>query len=194
MLVDTFSLNDGEKVFCHSIVLPLAVVHVLLEHQKATDSRRLFPSPIKECSPLAPTSVRKSCKRFGASRMQKSIPATSMRTAWKNTSANWQRWLRKLKQQSHRKKGNQIKSKRSAKTRKSPSGTQIPEGDFFAVCWRLCGQKFFEEFQSPVKVAKNKIKHPKSEDFRCFLELLGGFEPPTSSLPRMRSTYWATAA
>ncbi len=32
-------------------------------------------------------------------------------------------------------------------------------------------------------------KHPKSEDFRCFVELLGGFEPPTSSLPRMRSTY-----
>ena len=26
-------------------------------------------------------------------------------------------------------------------------------------------------------------KHPKPEDFRCFLELLGGFEPPTSSLP-----------
>ena len=31
-------------------------------------------------------------------------------------------------------------------------------------------------------------KHPKSKDFRRFLELLGGFEPPTSSLPRMRST------
>ena len=26
-------------------------------------------------------------------------------------------------------------------------------------------------------------KHPKSKDFRCFLELLGGFEPPISSLP-----------
>ena len=32
-------------------------------------------------------------------------------------------------------------------------------------------------------------KHLKSEDFRYLLELLGGFEPPTSSLPRMRSTY-----
>ena len=31
-------------------------------------------------------------------------------------------------------------------------------------------------------------KRPKSKDFRRFLELLGGFEPPTSSLPRMRST------
>ena len=28
--------------------------------------------------------------------------------------------------------------------------------------------KIFEEFQSPVKVAKSKRKHPKSEDFRCF--------------------------
>ena len=27
-------------------------------------------------------------------------------------------------------------------------------------------------------------KHLKSSDFRCFLELLGGFEPPASSLPR----------
>ena len=29
----------------------------------------------------------------------------------------------------------------------------------------------------------------KNRSFRGFLELLGGFEPPTSSLPRMRSTY-----
>ena len=32
-------------------------------------------------------------------------------------------------------------------------------------------------------------KRPKSEDSRCFLELLGGFEPPTSSLP----TDWAAS-
>ena len=32
-------------------------------------------------------------------------------------------------------------------------------------------------------VLKSNEKHPKSEDFGCFLELLGGFEPPTSSLP-----------
>ena len=31
-------------------------------------------------------------------------------------------------------------------------------------------------------------KSLKSMDFRD-VELLGGFEPPTSSLPRMRSTY-----
>ena len=38
------------------------------------------------------------------------------------------------------------------------------------------------------KVAKSKRKHPKSGDFRCFLELLTRFELVTSSLPRMRST------
>ena len=39
------------------------------------------------------------------------------------------------------------------------------------------------------KVHKTKKKPPKSEDLSgFFLELLGGFEPPTSSLPRMRST------
>ena len=31
-------------------------------------------------------------------------------------------------------------------------------------------------------------KHPKSKDFRCFLELIARFELATSSLPRMRST------
>ena len=31
-------------------------------------------------------------------------------------------------------------------------------------------------------------KHPKSKDFRCFLELLGGFEPPISSLPMLKGT------
>lgn len=33
------------------------------------------------------------------------------------------------------------------------------------------------------KVAETKRKHPKSEDFRCFLELLTRFELVTSSLP-----------
>ena len=37
--------------------------------------------------------------------------------------------------------------------------------------------------------AEKAKKSPKSCDFGDFLELLGGFEPPTSSLPRMRSTY-----
>ena len=34
-----------------------------------------------------------------------------------------------------------------------------------------------------------KEKSTEDRSLRCFLELLGGFEPPTSSLPRMRSTY-----
>ena len=37
--------------------------------------------------------------------------------------------------------------------------------------------------------SKNKGKSSEIRRFRSFLELLGGFEPPTSSLPRMRSTY-----
>ena len=43
----------------------------------------------------------------------------------------------------------------------------------------------FEVYEKPIFCNK---KHLKFEDFRCFVELLGGFEPPTSSLPRMRST------
>ena len=39
-------------------------------------------------------------------------------------------------------------------------------------------------FSAPQVVKICNKKHPKSEDFRCFLELLGGFEPPTSSLPK----------
>ena len=33
--------------------------------------------------------------------------------------------------------------------------------------------KLFEEFQSPVKVAESKRKHPKPEDFRCFCGAAG---------------------
>ena len=38
------------------------------------------------------------------------------------------------------------------------------------------------------KTLKSKEKHPFSLENGCFLELLGRFELPTSSLPRMRST------
>ncbi len=34
-----------------------------------------------------------------------------------------------------------------------------------------------------VKIKIRSKKRLKSEDFRCFLELLGGFKPPISSLP-----------
>ena len=54
---------------------------------------------------------------------------------------------------------------------------------------------------SPKSVKKDAVwlfqeqsKNPWKHKVFKGLELLGGFEPPTSSLPRMRSTYWATAA
>ena len=45
-----------------------------------------------------------------------------------------------------------------------------------------------------VSLMKNSKRKNLETEVSRFLELLGGFEPPTSSLPRMRSTYWATAA
>ena len=45
----------------------------------------------------------------------------------------------------------------------------------------------FEVYEKPIFCNK---KHPKFEDFRCFLELLGGFEPPTSSLPSGFGTFF----
>ena len=42
-----------------TIILPLSVVKVLMEHQTVTASRWMFPSPVKEDSPLDPASVRK---------------------------------------------------------------------------------------------------------------------------------------
>lgn len=46
-----------------TIILPLSVVKVLMEHQTVTDSRWMFPSPVKEDSPLDPASVRKKLQR-----------------------------------------------------------------------------------------------------------------------------------
>ena len=45
------------------------------------------------------------------------------------------------------------------------------------------GQAVDPHFDPHLKVHFCNEKHPKSEDFRCFLELLSGFEPLTSSLP-----------
>ena len=63
-------------------------------------------------------------------------------------------------------------------------------------------QTIFPHFNPPVGRGKmtaglrNKIdaKKPDSRKNQAFLELLARFELATSSLPRMRSTYWATAA
>ena len=45
------------------------------------------------------------------------------------------------------------------------------------------GQAVDPHFDPHLKVHFYNEKHQKSEDFRCFLELLGRFELPTSSLP-----------
>ena len=45
------------------------------------------------------------------------------------------------------------------------------------------GQAVDPHFDPHLKVHFYNEKHPKSEDFRCFLELLTRFELVTSSLP-----------
>ena len=52
-----------------------------------------------------------------------------------------------------------------------------------SVCGILCGQRKSAELYSPKKFpkAKENTRNPKISG--VFLELLGGFEPPTSSLP-----------
>ena len=77
------------------------------------------------------------------------------------------------------------------KIRKSRTGGTIllPGTLVSIVSFRQVGQTVDPHFDPHEKVQIRNKKHPKSDDFRCFLELLPGFEPGTSSLPRMRSTY-----
>ena len=49
-------------------------------------------------------------------------------------------------------------------------------------------QGFLKVFDAP-QGFHLKQKPRNHNDFRAFVELLGRFELPTSSLPRMRSTY-----
>ena len=56
------------------------------------------------------------------------------------------------------------------------------------------GQAVDPHFDSHLKVHFYNEKHPKSEDFRCFLELLGRFELPTSSLPNIYRLFFLVAA
>ena len=58
------------------------------------------------------------------------------------------------------------------------SGTQLR-----SVCGILCGQRKYEKPYSAKKLrkAKENTRNPKISG--AILELLGGFEPPTSSLP-----------
>ena len=52
-----------------------------------------------------------------------------------------------------------------------------------------CGSTLTHTLTHRLNWSKSKEKVLFSLENRTFLELLGGFEPPTSSLPRMRSTY-----
>ena len=54
---------------------------------------------------------------------------------------------------------------------------------FFSVCGLLCGQSVDHLSLLSQNATKCKEKPPFSHEKGGFLELLGGFEPPTSSLP-----------
>ena len=64
------------------------------------------------------------------------------------------------------------------------SGTPIR-----SVCGILCGQRKSAKLHRFQKLQKSKENTRNPKISGAVLELLGGFEPPTSSLPRMRSTY-----
>ena len=51
-------MEPKTKATVRTIVLPRPVVEVLREHRQVTDSRWMFPSPVKEDSPLDPSSCR----------------------------------------------------------------------------------------------------------------------------------------
>ena len=57
-----------------------------------------------------------------------------------------------------------------------------------STCGSGCGSGSCPTFCPTPKSAFLQQKGTENRSFRCLLELLGGFEPPTSSLPRMRST------
>ena len=84
------------------------------------------------------------------------------------------------------------KQKKDAKYRRGgKTSSPVLFGSFrtFRCVGHGVGQAVDPHFDPHLKVHFYNEKHLKSEDFRCFLELLGRFELPTSSLPRMRSTY-----
>ena len=56
-----------------------------------------------------------------------------------------------------------------------------------SVCGIVCGQRKYEKIHSAKKLQKAKENTRNSKISGVFLELLGGFEPPTSSLP---SDFW----
>ena len=74
---------------------------------------------------------------------------------------------------------------------KQPIFLSAPLSPFprISACGSRCGSGGCPAFCPTPESAFLQQKSTENRSFRCFLELLGGFEPPTSSLPRMRSTY-----
>ena len=62
-----------------TIVLPASILHLLGEYRKTTDSRWMFPSPVKEDSPRDPTACRKALSRILERAGCKHIPFHSIR-------------------------------------------------------------------------------------------------------------------
>ena len=52
------------------------------------------------------------------------------------------------------------------------------------------GQAVALHFDQHLKVRFLQQKSIENRSFRCYLELLGGFEPPTSSLPKSRGRFY----
>ena len=67
--------------------------------------------------------------------------------------------------------------------KRASEGALPSEACLFPVCGLFCGQRQKPKF----KLSKIVVKSKKTPAFYaksgCFVELLGGFEPPTSSLP-----------
>ena len=83
--------------------------------------------------------------------------------------------------------GHVSRSKRDERT-EYPSAPLLPF-PCISACGSRCGSGGCPTFCPTPESAFLQQKSTENRSFRCFLELLGGFEPPTSSLPRMRSTY-----
>ena len=67
--------------------------------------------------------------------------------------------------------------------KQASEGKAPPEARLFPVCGLFCGQRQKPKFKLSKIVVKNKKTPAFYAKSGCFVELLGGFEPPTSSLP-----------
>ena len=73
---------------------------------------------------------------------------------------------------------------KTGKLNKQASEGALPsEARLFPVCGLFCGQRQKPKFKLSKIVVKNKKTPAFYAKSGCFVELLGGFEPPTSSLP-----------